>query len=223
MTRELSAPSANIESLLRAERSIPAQPDAVRERVLRRAQASLGEPPVALPGAGVPRVLVSAGAAALLLAALGVATYLRWPHGGEGRPSPPPAETADRDPQSLPPEPVPTANAPPATSSAAATASPALPERSRTPREDEMAELHLLERARGALARGDFGNAWSVLVTHEQRFPRGRLVEEREALKVNTLLGLGRREDAHRVASDFRNRFPQSVLLARMGDVLSGP
>ena len=86
-----------------------------------------------------------------------------------------------------------------------------------------MAELRLLERAREALTHGNFPDAWSALTTHERRFPRGRLAEEREALEVNTLLGLGRRDDAERVAADFRKRFPHSVLLARMEDVLKGP
>jgi outer membrane protein assembly factor BamD (BamD/ComL family) len=110
---------------------------------------------------------------------------------------------------------------PPQTSSASTVAATA--ERSRTPGEDDLAELRLLERARGALSRGDFGDAWSALTTHERRFPRGRLAEEREALKVHALLGLGRRDDARRVASEFRKRFPQSVLLARMEGILNEP
>jgi hypothetical protein len=62
-----------------------------------------------------------------------------------------------------------------------------------------------------------------ALANHERHFPAGRLAEEREALKVTALLGLNRRDDARRVASQFRRRFPHSVLLPHMDDVLGGP
>jgi hypothetical protein len=48
---------------------------------------------------------------------------------------------------------------------------------------------------------------------HARRFKTGRLVEEREALRVKALAGLGRTEEARRAAAAFRARFPRSVLL----------
>src|SRR5437016_1884991 len=39
------------------------------------------------------------------------------------------------------------------------------------------------------------------------------LVEEREALRVKSLAGLGRQDDARRAAAEFHARFPRSVLL----------
>jgi hypothetical protein len=39
------------------------------------------------------------------------------------------------------------------------------------------------------------------------------LVEEREALRVKALSGLGRTEEARRAADSFEARFPRSVLL----------
>jgi hypothetical protein len=226
MTTDPSSRSAKVDALLRAERTIPAQSDEIRGRVLQRARDALDQPPVTRPSAGMPRRLVSAGAATLVVAALGVGGYLRWHRPAELLPTAPApqanGEQASSDEKLLPPDPQPRVTEAP--SEASATPILAAPsERNRTPREDDMAELRLLERAREALARGNFPDAWSALTTHERRFPRGRLAEEREALEVNTLLGLGRRDDAERVAADFRRRFPHSVLLARMEDVLKGP
>src|SRR5206468_1672542 len=82
-----------------------------------------------------------------------------------------------------------------------------------TPSDAMRDELHLLRRARAAVARGDFGAALSPIAEHTRRYRNGRLAEEREALRVKTLVGLGRTDEAWRAASSFRARFPHSVLL----------
>ena len=51
------------------------------------------------------------------------------------------------------------------------------------------------------------------IAEHARRFKNGRLAEEREALRVKALVGLGRMEDARRAAAGFKARFPYSVLL----------
>jgi hypothetical protein len=75
------------------------------------------------------------------------------------------------------------------------------------------AELRLLRRARAAVERGDYGAALSSITEHTNHFKSGRLAEEREALRVKSLAGLGRTNDARRAAAAFRARFPRSVLL----------
>jgi hypothetical protein len=75
-------------------------------------------------------------------------------------------------------------------------------------------ELRLLGRARAAVARADFAAALSSIVEHARRFSNGHLAEEREALRVGALIGLGRDEEARRAATAFRARFPHSVLVA---------
>jgi len=75
-------------------------------------------------------------------------------------------------------------------------------------------ELQLLRAAREDVTRGDFARALAVLSEHARRFRNGVLVEEREALRVKTLVGLGRSEDAQRAAIQFHARFPHSVLLS---------
>jgi len=47
-----------------------------------------------------------------------------------------------------------------------------------------------------------------------RRFRKGGLVEEREALRVKSLAGLGRHEEARRAAAEFHARFPDSVFLS---------
>ena len=75
------------------------------------------------------------------------------------------------------------------------------------------AELRLLRQARAAVAREDYAAALPPIAEHARRFKDGRLTEEREALRVKALAGLGRSEDARRAAAAFRARFPRSVLL----------
>ena len=75
-------------------------------------------------------------------------------------------------------------------------------------------ELQLLRSARQDVTRGDFAAALAAVGAHARRFRHGSLVEEREALRVKSLAGLGRHEDAQRAAVEFHARFPRSVLLS---------
>jgi hypothetical protein len=77
-------------------------------------------------------------------------------------------------------------------------------------------ELALLEPARGSIARADYGSALRAIANHEREFPSGALVEEREALRVRALWGLGQRSAAERAAASFQKRYPRSVLLSWM-------
>ena len=77
-------------------------------------------------------------------------------------------------------------------------------------------ELGLLQRARAAVASGRFSAALRAIAEHQRRFPAGHLQEEREALRVKALAGLGKTDEAHRAAEKFRSRFPDSVLSPRI-------
>jgi hypothetical protein len=78
------------------------------------------------------------------------------------------------------------------------------------------AELDLLQRAHGAYTRRDFSVALALVAEHARRFPNGHLAEQREALRVRSLAGSGRVDEAHRAAAAFAVRFPRSVLLPRV-------
>jgi hypothetical protein len=81
-------------------------------------------------------------------------------------------------------------------------------------------ELRVLQPAQRAVARQDFASALASTAEHQRRFPTGRLAEEREALRVKALLGLGRDGEAKRAGSAFRKRFPDSALGGRMDEML---
>ena len=98
---------------------------------------------------------------------------------------------------------------------APAIAPPAAPDKPVLSKADAArAELRLLRQARAAVAREDYASALRPIAEHAHRFKDGRLAEEREALRVKALAGLGRTDDARRAATAFRARFPRSVLLS---------
>jgi hypothetical protein len=98
----------------------------------------------------------------------------------------------------------------------------ASPGRSAQPRADlRREELRVLEPARVAVARGEFAKAMRPIAEHARRFKEGRLAEEREALRVKALAGLGRSEEARRAAAAFASRFPRSPLLPVVGQISS--
>jgi hypothetical protein len=80
-------------------------------------------------------------------------------------------------------------------------------------REDRLRrERASLEVARTALTRGDFAGALAAIDRHARDFPRGQLAEERESMRVQALVGLGRTSEARDQASRFRRDFPGSML-----------
>ena len=76
------------------------------------------------------------------------------------------------------------------------------------------AERALVERARVALSRHQGSMALDALAEHEATFPRGRLIEEREALRIRALVDAGRVSEAEAKARAFRARWPNSVFLS---------
>src|SRR5262249_41497446 len=94
-------------------------------------------------------------------------------------------------------------------------------ERARSARDADLkAERALLDGAREAFARGDAAEAIAALDAHAQKFPAGRLVEEREALAIKALVNVGRVEEARRRADRFRARFPKSLLTSAVDNAL---
>jgi hypothetical protein len=206
--------SPEIRAVLDQERVISPVAASQRARVIARARASL-EAPVAARSVfstSAPRTRWPAAAAAALVvtAAVGAAAYEI--HARMARdpvtpattvapvsrltpsapaPSPPSAEDGD-----LVPAPEPAVGAPGLSTAGSA-------------RE----ELRLLRQARAAVARNEFAVALVPITEHARRFRNGRLAEEREALRVKVMVGLGRTNEARRAASDFQKHFPRSVLL----------
>ena len=73
-------------------------------------------------------------------------------------------------------------------------------------------ERALLDAARRALGSGDLGACLTELSKHARVFPAGKLAEEREAMTVNALVGVGRYAEARQKADRFARRYPHSFL-----------
>ena len=73
-------------------------------------------------------------------------------------------------------------------------------------------ERAVLEMARTSLGRKDAKGALAQLEEHQHRFPDGRLAEERDAMMVTTLEGLGQHEQARERAKAFLSKYPDSLL-----------
>ena len=143
-------------------------------------------------------------------------------------PSPAPVPSAKRvAPVASAPPPAP----PPLAASTVASSAPAAPVAHATPRPSSSgpvgtqdvglaAERVLVERARSALARGDGEQALAAADQHAEKFPRGQLAEEREALAIQALVAVGRGHEAAERAGRFRLAYPHSVLLPVVDEAL---
>ena len=229
MSRLLPPLSRETRALLDQERAPLVQPLAVRLRAVARARASLtaspqASTPVLRRALGARWFLATALTCAAAAAAGATAYELRVRFAAPASPAAgtlparsalqpggprraPVAETDSGNDDLDQATPAPTGRREP------------LPARARpaagTPSRAEAArsELRLLRQARGAVAREDFASALGPIAEHGRRFASGRLAEEREALRVKALAGLGRLVDARRAAEAFKVRFPRSVLL----------
>jgi len=212
-----------IASLLASEKIIVAQKPDVRARAFARARAALVLSVAPLPLAKTSfwrRAPIAMAAGGILVIAVVAAAAFQ-----EGvrmtRPRQEAAAPATTTAPSLP-------SSVPASEAAPAALPVSIPEVVSTPKpaqaaravgSDFMAELQLLQQARAAIARRAFGDALAAISEDARRFPSGRLAEEREALRVRALSGLGRQTDVQTAANGFRTRFPRSVLLPRVNEM----
>lgn len=77
-------------------------------------------------------------------------------------------------------------------------------------------EAGLLEPARRGIGSGNYSAAMGAIARHQREYPRGQLAEEREALRVRALWGMGQKPAAESAAAAFRKRYPRSGLLSWM-------
>jgi len=216
-----SSDDPTIKALLAYGRTLRPVPDAVRARVLERARGSLAAavppPQVAVPVIVMRRSwlrIAAAAAAFLALVAAGAVAAFRS-HGPLDREVPTRSTSRSLPPLSAPGvrsaseqivvEPLPTSEP---------------PTRLPKPRESYAAELRLLQRAHAAYESGSFARTLALLSEHARRFPKGRLAEERDALRARSLLRAGRTAEARRAVETFGTHFPRSVLLPRLEEML---
>jgi TolA-binding protein len=202
--------SEDLEQLLEAERDIDAPLPAQREHLLGRLQPLLVVPAALAVGASTATTTATAtqatggllkaklGAVALSAALLGGAVGATG-HAYFAAPAPQPAapQVAPVLPQAATsqaqPEPTPDV-VPPLVASPEANAPE--PSAARAPRPAPVGSLRaerlLLEAASAALMRGDAESALVALRQHAQRFPKGALAEEREALLARARAASGK-------------------------------
>ena len=84
------------------------------------------------------------------------------------------------------------------------------------PGDDLAEENRLLGRARRALIDEQPARALAQLDEHEQRFPRGVLTEERQALRAIALCEVGREVEGTAAARLFLREHPQAALSHRV-------
>ncbi|RYZ06393.1 MAG: hypothetical protein EOO73_15545 [Myxococcales bacterium] len=94
--------------------------------------------------------------------------------------------------------------------------SPAAPAVRQLRAADRLAEeVGILSKATGALRSGRPAEALRLLNEHQQRFPSGRLVEERRAARIQALCALGNRGAAEAELTRLARSSPRSPHLAR--------
>ncbi len=85
------------------------------------------------------------------------------------------------------------------------------------------AEADLLRQADAAMKAGDPERALAFVEQHAASFPRGILVEERDAERVIVTCALGRADEARALASTFLSAHPRSPLVARVRTSCGAP
>ena len=226
---DLEPLSPEIESLLAKERNISPERAELRARVMTRARAALETR--ATPAGHFWRRRATLLVAAALVMGFGAVAIAAWQElRGSSRHLPsvaPPARGANQALARAPELPIPAGEP----ASRKSNAEPTPPEKENVvaaPRPSSPSdvgdayalELGLLQRARAAVASGKFSIALDAITEHQRRFPTGRLREEREALRVKALAGLGRNDEARLAPKRFRERFPQSVLSNRIEETI---
>ena len=231
---------SDLEPFFAAERDLVPEPAELRERVIERAWALLQSyPPLtSSQRASSPRrvKLGITAAATVMLSAMCALAFFAGYHAKSGNPATPanvltgapPVTTGQQVPAPsivvaivpVTPTPLHSASAEPIHVAHLDKVTPVGTAKAVSDIEAYTKELQVLQPARQAVTRGDFNTALSAIGEHQSLFPSGKLAEEREALRIKALLGLGRTGEAQRAGATFRARFPHSALLKRIDEML---
>jgi hypothetical protein len=214
-------------SLIAAARDVQVPSEVQRARVRKSLDAKLA--------AGVAAPLLASSTALAMTAKIGAGIALVAAVGAgtayvvTARPAQRPTAVQPRHPGA---HPTPTATPQPEPSPVAATAvppradarptaeHPKVPVRRREvsppPPADLAGELALLTQVNAATKLGDVARADELLRAYDQRYPSGKLAEERAAAGILALCAAGRTQPARAEARRFVERWPRSPLIARI-------
>lgn len=238
MTRLGQMPEApDIEVLLAAERLILPESQELRNRVMKRAIASLQHHTAVPLDILLPRPrrlkLGLAAVAVVMLTALCAAAFVAGYR--MSRPAAAPVHKVSQSAQAqsttapsssvtlTPPETT-SQVAPPASGLVGSRVAVTAPREAAiriTDRDALAAELRVLQPARQAVARQEYSFALATIAEHQRQYSAGALSEEREALRIKALIGLGRHSEAKRAGAAFHKRFPRSALTVRIDEMLA--
>ncbi len=233
----LPPPPEDLQSFYEAERAVPTMIDAAAQaRMLERVR-SIAEisAPVAAATVWTIGAKAAAAIAALSFVAGGVVGHVATRASIPVQVAPEPVLEPDADAlvveSHTEPEPEPEATeAEPETAEAPAAEAELRPlaegegaegareqtAQSTRPQQDLSRERRLLDSASAAIARERWTEAGRALARHGRAYPRGALVEEREALHVRVAFEEGRFNAAERLAERFLLRFSSSLYAPRV-------
>jgi hypothetical protein len=218
-----------VQSLLAMEREPLTQPEVMKARAFSRARASLrgglGLETVATRRllTGSARWFVPAAAASLVLAT-GIAAAFQMMRKTPTKAADDRAQAAPLVSSPVPPvEPAPAVQGPATAPMGTAAKASGVPRRTGAASKPDnlREEIRLLDRARQLDVRGDYAAVLGLVAEHERAFPSGRLTEEREAVRVKALAGLGRSAEARQAAARFHRQYPRSVLSQKIDDTIA--
>ena len=211
---------SDLDALFEAERSFEESPTAeARARIHDGVLATIGIPVPSGGGIPVGRAALGMLGTFVIGGAVGAAVMHRsmsFPPSSvvEAAPSPSVAPSATTSIEL--PSATPSASSAP---SAPRRAVPA-PASAESSEEAVAAERALLDAARIAIANGQPQNAVDLVERHAREFPRGRLVEEREALAVRALVKASRYEEARKRGIAFKATWPLSLAMPAVNAAL---
>jgi hypothetical protein len=231
----LDPDAPEIEAFFAVEREAPAEPHDIRNRVIERARASL-QHQAAVPFDSLSpsprRLRIGMAAAAIVVVTALSATAFFAGYQTRSRSAEVPAAVGAVVPSGVSLRvpapsvvvalvPVPTSTISPIPNSEPVVRSPRVVQAkpagsatSATKSEAYAMELRVLQPARQA------ASALATVAEHQRSYPSGVLAEEREALRVRALVGLGRIAEAERAGGAFRKHFPRSALVKRIDEML---
>lgn len=167
--------------------------------------APAAAPPAKVPAASAPRIARDVADAAPVPS---VVPVLPAPLDAPSKAEPPARHLVDRAPSSA------EAYAPAAPSQMAFSDAPGEAPKPVSGADRAQLESRRVAEARGLLRAGRTAAGLVVLNELTREFPNGVLVQEREALMIEALLGSGERERARGLALEFLQRHPNSPLAA---------
>ncbi len=221
MTSEESEPLSSLAvSLLALEKNREGPSAAEEQRVLDRLVQVHAFQPVATAasGGGLKGVLAKVAVGAAVGAVVGGAVVGAWFSGQLEDARADLAAAKASVPPLVAPEPAPLAPVPQLEAPIAPAPAPSRHAKVKAltvagPQVDSLSEeAALIDQARTALLKNNLEGAGEALAQHQAKFPSGRMVEEREVMGIQVLLGLGKEAEARAAGERFRRLHPSSLL-----------